>query len=122
MVTVWQPVAVPGSFGMGTEAAPMPDFAKLDRTAAERGGGLADEGCRHRATRRPPRRAPACQGHRPDLGDDRRDREPRDAVTIVMESRGLVGLRAMLLGSVSGAVVHHAKRPTLIIPPALYGA
>jgi nucleotide-binding universal stress UspA family protein len=41
------------------------------------------------------------------------DRE--DAATIVMGSRGLTGLRAMLLGSVSSAVVHHADRPTLII-------
>ena len=38
-----------------------------------------------------------------------------DAATIVMGSRGLTGLRSMLLGSVSSAVVHHADRPTLII-------
>ena len=38
------------------------------------------------------------------------------AATIVMGSRGLTGLRAMLLGSVSSAVVHHADRPTLVIP------
>ena len=35
-----------------------------------------------------------------------------DAATIVMGSRGLTGLRSMLLGSVSSAVVHHADRPT----------
>jgi hypothetical protein len=33
----------------------------------------------------------------------------------VMGSRGLTGVRSMLLGSVSSAVVHHADRPTLII-------
>ena len=38
-----------------------------------------------------------------------------DAATIVMGSRGLTGVRAMLLGSVSSAVVHHADRPALII-------
>ena len=38
-----------------------------------------------------------------------------DAATIVMGSRGLTGLRPMLLGSVSSAIVHHADRPTLII-------
>jgi nucleotide-binding universal stress UspA family protein len=37
-----------------------------------------------------------------------------DASTIVIGSRGLTGLRAMLLGSVSSAVVHHAERPTLV--------
>ncbi|MEJ7784999.1 MAG: universal stress protein [Solirubrobacteraceae bacterium] len=32
-----------------------------------------------------------------------------------MGSRGLTGVRSMLLGSVSSAVVHHADRPTLVI-------
>jgi nucleotide-binding universal stress UspA family protein len=39
-----------------------------------------------------------------------------------MGSRRLAGLRAMFLGSVSGAVVHHADRPTLIVPQAIAGA
>jgi hypothetical protein len=38
-----------------------------------------------------------------------------DAAIIVMGSRGLTGLRPMLQGSVSSAIVHHADRPTLII-------
>ena len=38
-----------------------------------------------------------------------------DVSTIVIGSRGLTGLRSMLLGSVSTAVVHHADRPTLVI-------
>ena len=38
-----------------------------------------------------------------------------DAATIVMGFRGLTGLRALLLGSVSSAVVNHADRPTLIV-------
>ena len=41
--------------------------------------------------------------------------EGRDASTIVIGSRGLTGLRSMLLGSVSTAVVNHADRPTLVI-------
>jgi nucleotide-binding universal stress UspA family protein len=39
----------------------------------------------------------------------------RDAAMIVMGSRGLTGVRSMLLGSVSGAVVNHADRPTLVV-------
>jgi nucleotide-binding universal stress UspA family protein len=37
-----------------------------------------------------------------------------DAATIVIGSRGLTGLRPLLLGSVSSAIVHHADRPTLV--------
>ena len=39
-----------------------------------------------------------------------------------MGSRGLTGLRAMFLGSVSSAVVHHADRPTLIVRQPLVHA
>jgi nucleotide-binding universal stress UspA family protein len=41
-----------------------------------------------------------------------------DAATILMWTRVLRGIRAMFLGSVSGAVVHHTDRPTLIVPQA----
>ena len=37
-----------------------------------------------------------------------------EAATSVMGSRGLTGLRPVLLGSVSSAIVRHADRPTLI--------
>ena len=39
----------------------------------------------------------------------------QDAAAIVMGSRGLTGVRSMLLGSVSSGVLHHADRPTLVI-------
>lgn len=41
--------------------------------------------------------------------------EDRDAAAIVLGSRGLGGIRSLVLGSVSGAVVHHTSRPTLIV-------
>ncbi|GAA2213028.1 universal stress protein [Nonomuraea monospora] len=40
-----------------------------------------------------------------------------DASVIVTGSRGLAGVRSVLLGSVSNHVLHHAHRPTLIVPP-----
>lgn len=42
--------------------------------------------------------------------------EEVDAVLIVLGSRGRRGLRAALLGSTSTNVLHHARRPTLVIP------
>jgi nucleotide-binding universal stress UspA family protein len=39
-----------------------------------------------------------------------------DAAAIVLGARGLSRVSAMLLGSVSAAVVAHARRPVLVIP------
>ena len=42
------------------------------------------------------------------------------AAVIVLGSRGRRGLKSLLIGSVSHHVVHHARRPVLILPsPAL---
>jgi nucleotide-binding universal stress UspA family protein len=115
VVTVWKPVSVPGSLGMGGEAAPMVDFVELDRAAAERGGRVADDGAR--IARHAGLQAEALAVKAPGAVWETiiEIANRHDAATIVMGSRGLAGLRAMFLGSVSGAVVHHADRPTLIV-------
>jgi nucleotide-binding universal stress UspA family protein len=42
--------------------------------------------------------------------------DARDAGVIVLGSRGLAGVRSLVLGSVSHGVVNHAHRPVLVIP------
>lgn len=42
--------------------------------------------------------------------------EERDSTLIVLGSRGRRGLAATVLGSTSANVLHHATRPTLVIP------
>jgi nucleotide-binding universal stress UspA family protein len=39
-----------------------------------------------------------------------------DADAVVMGSRGLSGLKSLLLGSVSNAVLQHADRPVVVVP------
>jgi nucleotide-binding universal stress UspA family protein len=41
--------------------------------------------------------------------------EERDAAAIVMGSRGFGGVKSALLGSVSNGVVHHARRPVVVV-------
>jgi nucleotide-binding universal stress UspA family protein len=116
VVTAWQPAVVAGNFGMGTDAGPMDDFVELDRSAAERGSGIADEGVglADRAGLHAEPLPVKATGPIWKTIVEIAGRE--DAATIVMGSRGLAGLRAMFLGSVSGAVARHAGRPTLIVP------
>jgi nucleotide-binding universal stress UspA family protein len=115
VVTVWQPTAAPGGLGFAGETAGLVDLFALDRAAAETGDRVAGEGARLAREAGLLAEPLAVQAAGPvwktiiELAD--RD----DAATIVMGSRGHAGLRAMLLGSVSSSVVHHADRPTLIV-------
>jgi nucleotide-binding universal stress UspA family protein len=115
VISVWQRLAGLDTIGWAGEPAGMVNFGEVDRAAGEHGRRLAEEGVRI--------------AHEAGL-----DAEPlpvealgpiwktiveagatHDASAIVIGSRGLTGLRAVLLGSVSSAVVHHAGRPTLVI-------
>jgi nucleotide-binding universal stress UspA family protein len=115
VVSVWQPTAAPGGLGFAGETAGLVDLFEPDRAAAKAGASVADEGARLAREAGLLAEPVAVRAAGPvwktivELAD--RD----DGATIVMGSRGRAGLRAMLLGSVSSAVVHHADRPTLIV-------
>jgi nucleotide-binding universal stress UspA family protein len=120
VLTAWRSVPVPGSLGMGGEAAAfMVNSVELDRAAAERGRRLADEGvciARDAGLQAEPLPVQAAGSIWETIIEVA---NRHDAATIVMGSRGVSGLRAMFLGSVSSAVVHHADRPTLIVRQAI---
>jgi nucleotide-binding universal stress UspA family protein len=116
VVTVWhQPLAGLGGIAWTAETPSMFESAEVDREAAANAGRVAADGVRvaeQAGLRAEPR---AVQGSGPVWRTIIEVADRNDAAAIVMGSRGLTGLRSMLIGSVSSAVVGHADRPTLII-------
>ena len=115
VLTVWQATALPGSLGISGDSGGMVDFIKLDRAAAEDGGRIAGEGVRIAREAGLDAEPLAVEATGPIWKTIVEIADRHHAATIVMGSRGLTGLRSMLLGSVSSAVVHHADRPALVI-------
>lgn len=113
VVHVWKRTVGMGSLGFADETASM--VGELDRAAAEHGGSVADEGV-HIAQEAGLEAKPlAVEATGPIWTTIVEIANRYDAATIVLGSRGLSGVRLMLLGSVSNAVLHHADRPTLVI-------
>lgn len=115
VVTVWQPTAALGSLAWSGALERMDTFSEMDRTVAENAMRLSAEGAeiaRRAGLVAEPLLVEAVGPVWKTLVDvaDR-----RDAVMIVMGSRGRATLASVLLGSVSNAVVHHADQPTLVV-------
>jgi nucleotide-binding universal stress UspA family protein len=115
VVSVWQRLAGLDSIAWAGEPAGLVNYGELDRVAAEHGGRLAEEGARIAHEDGLDAEPLAVEAFGPIWKTIVEAGATHDASAIVVGSRGLTGLRAMLLGSVSSAVVHHAGRPTLVI-------
>lgn len=122
VLTVWEPLATmlaPTPAGLGTLTA-IGDLGEIGEIDAE-----AEQAARQRA-REGAERAEAAGLHATaiiaarhgSIADAILDHADRlDADAIVLGSRGLTGVRSLLLGSVSHRVVQHADR-TVIVTPA----
>ncbi len=115
VLSVWQPTAGLGSFAWSGATEDMLSYVELDRLAAELGGRIVDEGVRVARAAGMQAEPLAVKATGPVWKTILEIADRHDASTIVIGSRGLTGLRSMLMGSVSTAVVHHADRPTLVI-------
>jgi nucleotide-binding universal stress UspA family protein len=115
VLTVWQPTHGLGSFAWAGATASMVDFFALDRAAAEDAGNVAHDGVRIAQDAGLKAEPVTIEATGPVWKTILKIARQHDAATIVIGSRGLTGVRSMLLGSVSSAVVHHADRPTLVI-------
>jgi nucleotide-binding universal stress UspA family protein len=119
VLTVWEPFQVAlsrtGGMGMGMGAS-YPDNGDIDAATEQAAQARATEGAQ-RATAAglvaEPRiavRDDGVAGAILAVGDE------LDADAIVVGTRGFTGLRSMLLGSVSHAVLQHANRSVIVVP------
>jgi nucleotide-binding universal stress UspA family protein len=114
VVTVRQPT-LPGSVALFGVSGGMANVVEVERAPVESGGRVANEGARIAQAAGLDAEPVGVETTRPVWETIVEFADRHDAATIVMGSRGLTGLRSMLLGSVSSAVVHRANRPTMII-------
>ena len=118
VLSVWQPVADVGLVPWYGETASMVDFAELDRKAAEAGARVAANGVRIAQAAGFEAEPLAVKATQPVWKTILDVADTHQAAAIVMGSRGLSGVRSLLLGSVSNAVIHHTTRPTLVVRPS----
>lgn len=114
VLTVWQPISRLASVTW-SGATVMPNFTEIDHVALNDGEARAEEGAALARGAGLQAEPLAVEAHGPIWETIIETAERERAAVIVMGSRGLTGLRSLVLGSVSGTVVHHAHRPTLVI-------
>jgi nucleotide-binding universal stress UspA family protein len=118
VITVWEPfieVVAHTSLGFGMVAA-APDPEDIDQASRRRVEEIANEGAelaKETGMEATPRVcAQTSTTARALLGEA----EKLDADAIVLGSRGLTGLRSLLLGSVSHELIQHADRTVVVVP------
>lgn len=123
VLTVWEPyidaLVRGGSLGIGAGMGMAGSFAaaeEIDRVCADTAFTTATEGA-ERATAAGLLANPMSHTRRGAIADTILAAAVEvDAVVVVVGTRGLSGVKSLVLGSVSHAVVHHADRPVLVVP------
>jgi nucleotide-binding universal stress UspA family protein len=115
VVAVWQSAGPLGSLAWAGALDGTDNFVEADRAAADHAGRLADEGVRIAQEAGLKAEPAPVKATGPVSATILEIADRHDAATIVLGSRGLTGIRSILLGSVSSAVVHGTARPALVI-------
>lgn len=120
VLTVWEPfieVITRASFGLGM-APGVVNIEEIDTATREAAQTRAHEGAElaHRAgLDAEPRTRAQVTTVAAAIVDEAND---LDATAIVVGSRGLTGLKSLMLGSVSHGVSQHADRTVIVVPSA----
>jgi nucleotide-binding universal stress UspA family protein len=113
VLTVWQDAAALPSLAWA--GAALPDLEEVFAAAHEGARRQAEEGAGIARATGLDAIAIAAEAKGPIWAVVEQVAEEHDASAIVVGSRGLSGIKSLLLGSVSSGIVHHALRPTLVV-------
>jgi nucleotide-binding universal stress UspA family protein len=95
---------------------PAADAEAVDDAAKTRAAEKAEEGCELLRAAGVTASPAAVEGIGAVWRTILAEADERDAAIVVLGSRGLTGVRSLVLGSVSHGVANHCRRPVLIIP------
>jgi nucleotide-binding universal stress UspA family protein len=120
VISVWEPfaeVVARSSVGWGLVPS-APDSEDIDQASSTQAEKLAAEGADLANKAGMAAESGAVQQMSTTGRAILAEAERRGAGVIVMGSRGLTGLKSMLLGSVSHDVIQHADRTVVVVPSA----
>jgi nucleotide-binding universal stress UspA family protein len=116
ILTIWEGFSeVLTRAGAGLAAAPL-DFEDVDRASAEAAHERSEEGCAVARLAGLDAHARTAQRSLTVWETILDQADAIGADVIVLGSRGLTGVKSLLLGSVSHAVLQHADRPVIVVP------
>jgi nucleotide-binding universal stress UspA family protein len=124
VLTVWEPfieVVAHTSLGFGMVAA-APDPEAIDQASDRRAEQVAHEGAELAKANGLAATPVACAQASTTARAILAEAEKLGAQAIVMGSRGRTGVKSLLLGSVSHAVIQHADRAVVVVPSPVVAA